>query len=511
MVIKKSNKCNNIQFSIDEIEGKGIIQDLQKGFKNITKPVNKIINKVEDYGKAIIYGRNDYPPKVRDILSKYGNEVVQSLTIMRTPVPKVLTGALSLFSFGKFGKRLENNFDELFHLFLEIITTTGKHLSIEKNEVINMDINPEKRDKTEMKSVSIIPSQLTINQMLDRTKEYMGSRYFTYSARDNNCQDFLVSIFKANNIGNEQDINFIKQDTKQLFENLPYLRKIANTATDLGAKVNIITTGAGLENKNYVVQSIIFYRDKWTTTEAKKWLKENGYKIPGVDKKENTLRFRQLDPNLVEKDGFTEFRTIELGDNSGILLILAYKKNKISKNNIMGRKPKSKELVSEGEETPKELGGVICSVCKHHIEGGKIDVGGAFKKLGKDIKKGFTKEIIKPIESKVINPIESKVIEPAASYITAKKGGLATDLIKYGIPAASSAVLGGLATVATEGNPVAGVAGSALGSKLGTIAASELQKATGTGMTKRKGRFEKGSPEAIAWGKAMREKKLKKN
>jgi len=539
-----------------DLSGDGILKDIQKGFKKVGRTIKKgvlggvdivenvgqqavkgvekiadktadvakdVAGRVEDYGKAVIYGRMDYPPKVRNILKKYGQEIVQSLTIMRTPVSKVLTGALSLFSLGKFGKRMSRSFDELFHLFLEIRTESGKRLSVEKNEVINMDLNPAKRDKTEVKDVvNNLPQGLTIDEMLNKTEEYMGKRkYFSYSARDNNCQDFIVSIFRANKIGDEQDIAFIKQDTKSLFRDLPYLRKLSNTITDIGGRFNVITTGRGaISDKDYVVQSITFDKDKWTTPKAKKWLKEKEYKVPSVDKKENVLRFRQIEPDYAEKQGFTEYRTKEL-DNSGVSLILAYKKNIISTDNIdMGRKPK---MCGEGAIPTQELverrmyGGAICAMCKHHIdmgdsdmEGGKINIGKAFKKLGRDIKKGFNKEIAKPFERDVIKPSEKALVpiaNKAGDYITAKKGGLATDLIKYGIPAVSGATLGGLASLATGGNPVAGVAGSALGSKLGAMGAKELQKATGTGV--RKGRFVKGSQEAKDYMKALRERRKK--
>jgi len=608
-----SNKRRAIMKKEQMQEGKGVLKDIQKGFKKVgrtikrgvlggidivedvgkqaIKGVERVANKtadvaedvagrVEDYGKAVIYGRMDYPPKVRNILKKYGQEVVSSLTIMRTPVQKVLTGALSLFSLGKFGKRMSRSFDELFHLFLEIRTESGKRLSVEKNEVINMDINPAKRDKTEVKDViSNLPQGLTIEEMLNKTEEYMGKRnFFSYSAKDNNCQDFIVGIFRANKIGDEQDITFIKQDTKSLFRDLPYLRKLANTITDIGGRFNVITTGRGVDeiknygevlghliehikdptepidprdfkqsiqmikaiekekkgmkggaiaDKDYIVQSITFDKDKWTTPNAKKWLKEHQYKSPAVDKKENVLRFRQIEPDYAEKEGFTEYRTKDLED-TGISLILAYKKKIISTDNIrMGRKPKmcgegaipTQELV-ERKQMKRMYGGAICSLCKHHIdmhsdsddemEGGKINIGKAFKKLGKDIDRGFKKTIAKPFERDVIKPSEKALVplaNKAGDYITSKKGGLATDLIKYGIPAASSAVLGGLATAATGGNPVAGVAASALGSKLGAMGAKELQKATGTGM--RKGRFAKGSQEAKDYMKALRERRGK--
>jgi hypothetical protein len=346
--------------------------------------------------------------------------------------------------------------------------------------------------------------------MMNKTKEYQGGKFFKYSAANNNCQDFIVAIFRSNNIGDDSDIKFIKQDTEQLFKDLPSLRKLSNTITDIGGAFNVAITGKGL-GKDYVIQSIIFDKDKYSITKAKKWLRTNGYIAPKVDESDGFHRFRQIDPEVVDKEGFTEYRTIPIGDES-IKLIIAYKK-KISTKNIMPRKMK---------------GGAICEMCGCSMEepemtGGKINIGKAFKKLGSDIKKGVQKEIINPIKTgvqrEIVQPIKSGIeneiiqptkqivdkskkgvmkefINPSDKYVTSKKGGLATDLVKFGIPALSGAVLGGLAGVATGGNPVAGVAGSALGSKLGSLAAKEVQKATGTGM--RKGRFEKGSPEARA-------------
>lgn len=421
LIDERINVINNLE-TLNEMNGNGIKEDFQKvgrtikkGFeRKVIKPVNKIAGDVKEYAEAVIYGRNDYPPKVRDILKKYGNETISKLTIMRTPVPKVLTGALSFFSLGKFGRRLERSFDELFHLFLEITTTSGKRLSLEKNEVINMDINPSKRDKTETKNVINVPQQLTINDMLNNTKKYMGNNFFRYSAKSNNCQDFLASVFKANNIGDSEDIKFIKQNTKQLFEGLPYLRKLANTITDLGASVNVLTTGKGINKKE---------------------------------------------------------------------------KNIISNNSIM----------SCCELCGKELDG---------MEGEGINIGRAFRKLGKDIKKGFKKEIERPVskivsKAKKINPKD--VAKDVKTYVTKRKGGLASDLVKYGIPSVTAGLAGAAGSMV---GPVSGVAASAVGKKLGDMAASEVAKKTGTGM--RKGRFVKGSPEAIAWGKAMRERRGRK-
>ncbi len=172
------------------------------------------------YAKTILYGRNDYPPKVRNIFVSY--------KLKRTPVSSLLRNALSLVSLGEFNKRYkESAYDELFHLFLQMTTRSGKRIIVEKNEVTNMEISPPTRPKEEVKDITSnnIPSasDLTINELMDKTKKRMGdSNFFNYSAKSNNCQDMIESILDANNIGNESDRSFVKQDTDFLFENLQY-------------------------------------------------------------------------------------------------------------------------------------------------------------------------------------------------------------------------------------------------------------------------------------------------
>lgn len=453
----------------EDKQGKGILKDIRKGLNKVGKKtreafedigkatklgvnqavgfVEKAGEEVEKYGKAVIYGRMDYPPKVRNILKKYGDEVVVGYKIKRTPVSSLLTSALSAVSLGKFGARFgRSEFDDLFHLFLEMTTASGKRISVEKNEVINMEVSPPTRDKEQVEDITTnVRQDLTINEIMANTETYMGKKkFYGYSARDNNCQDFIVAILKSNNIGDTQNITFVKQDTKSLFKDLPFLRKFSNTITDIGARVNVITTGAG---------------NKLISSSKEKILHNNIKRMP---------RFAKGSEEAKE----------------------------------WGRMMREKRM--SGGAVMRDR--VYCPHCDTSMEGGKINIGSAFKKLGSDIKKGFNKEVAKPITS-VANKTKSAVIDPAGKYITSKKGGLATDLIKYGIPAASSALLGGLATAATGGNPVAGVAASALGSKLGAMGAAELRKKTGTGM--RKGRFAKGSQEAKDYMKMLRDRRNK--
>jgi hypothetical protein len=89
-------------------------------------------------------------------------------------------------------------------------------------------------------SVSI-PSGLTLNKMLDRTRASMGNRFLSYSARDNNCQDFILAILQSNNLSTSTNTLFVKQATQSLLT--PQLRKISNTITDIAGGVDKIIQG----------------------------------------------------------------------------------------------------------------------------------------------------------------------------------------------------------------------------------------------------------------------------
>ena len=70
---------------------------------------------------------------------------------------------------------------------------------------------------------------------------------FFYSANDNNCQDFVIGILNGNNIGDDENRSFTKQDTESLFGDSNFLRKFSNTVSDLGATVDVIKNGAGFK------------------------------------------------------------------------------------------------------------------------------------------------------------------------------------------------------------------------------------------------------------------------
>ena len=246
---------------IKKMKGSGIIDDLRNtftrgatavksGVKSGIETIKRGYDDAKDFASVVVSGRKDYQPKGRAILKKYGGEIVKSIEIGRDPVLPALKGVLNAISGGEFGKRVEKaDYDDLFHLFAVLTLESGKKIMTEKNEVIIISESiPARGEKAEYKMIANVPS-ITMEQLFSNNKTKMGQKYFTYSAKDNNCQDYLLSLLKSSNIGTEEDFKFIKQNTKQLFEGMPYLRKFANSITGFAAKLDVIISGRGMGGK----------------------------------------------------------------------------------------------------------------------------------------------------------------------------------------------------------------------------------------------------------------------
>jgi Mor family transcriptional regulator len=75
--------------------------------------------------------------------------------------------------------------------------------------------------------------------------------------------------------------------------------------------------------KSTEVQTVLFDKERWTVSAAKKWLRDHGYKTPSVDTTSEYHRFRQLPPSRFQNG---TFRTINFGKNTGIKSVIAVPK-----------------------------------------------------------------------------------------------------------------------------------------------------------------------------------------
>jgi hypothetical protein len=220
----------------EDIEGKGLFDIL----KNIKDRVVGFVTGVRD----------DYPPKVRDLLQRYGDNKIISITVRREPLQKAVDFAVNILSKGKFDEaKKQGGFDTFYHLFLIATLDNGVKLRIEKNEVINIEVD-NKTYNTDNFQVNMSP--IVLNTFLQNTLQGMGTQnYFYYNPITNNCQVYLLALMKNNNLlsNNSGLEKFILQDTTTLQNQLSSgTQKGMKYTTDLARRFNILIKGKGLED-----------------------------------------------------------------------------------------------------------------------------------------------------------------------------------------------------------------------------------------------------------------------
>ena len=148
----------------------------------------KGIGQLTHYVKQFNLEEAGLPSNVKQILARKNDAIVESITIGRNPVQSAIQGILKTVS--------NVPYDNLFHLFLVFNTNKGQIL-FEKNARINMSTSIPKM--YESIQISNVP-HYTIQEYVAKTKSYMGAKFIPYHPSSNNCQDFILSILKANGI-----------------------------------------------------------------------------------------------------------------------------------------------------------------------------------------------------------------------------------------------------------------------------------------------------------------------
>lgn len=213
--------------------------------------------------KAAVTGakRMDYPPEARGIIAKFGDRQIYGLRISRAPVQSMVTRFLNGISFGQFGAlQRKYGYDKFFHLSLIADVPIGaanepgrfgqaivKPLVLEKNEVLRVSQSVKHEPDAEILPIQV-PQGLTLRQLLDNARRLQGDeRFFRYDAFQANCQDFVMSILKANGLNTPALERFVKQDISELTRDLnPVTKAVAKNLTDLGHTVDVVIHGQGL-------------------------------------------------------------------------------------------------------------------------------------------------------------------------------------------------------------------------------------------------------------------------
>jgi hypothetical protein len=226
--------------TIEDIQQEEAQQEPQLEQIAISHDVNEpetLSESIKQYSEALLTGSNNYSSKVIDIIKENGDNMITKMTLKRRPISNLFEKALNYSTFGEFEKA--NPYDKLFHLAVVLELDNGKSYTLEKNATISM-AEPENKPDTEYKEVNYpTNSIISLNSLLEKTRKRMGRKYFLYDAKNNNCQDFLLNVFDANNLGGSDEREFIKQDTRKIFNSSPkYLKPMAKFITDMGGRVD---------------------------------------------------------------------------------------------------------------------------------------------------------------------------------------------------------------------------------------------------------------------------------
>jgi hypothetical protein len=240
----------------------GILKKLKKfGLMNMKEK--------QRFYASLIQPRKNAPPKIRKWIEENKNKTINQIIVCRKPIQSAIRKAANIISGGSFNRSLKRlNYDEVFHLYL-YIRIGNKTYVIEKNEVVTLTENVVKTDTEDCLEVSLGGESKVIttyirpkykrglsynNGPIKRTKiirtpikkitlknfmtngEKFQKNFWSYNAKNNNCQNFVQSLLVANKLiklGDKTD-RFIKQDAEAIFRNNPdKLYKLGIVLTNL--------------------------------------------------------------------------------------------------------------------------------------------------------------------------------------------------------------------------------------------------------------------------------------
>jgi hypothetical protein len=242
----------NIEIQTSPImEGTGILDSIKKVANKTVNKISKVGKQVGKFAEKVINPDAFMPPSVKDIMNNHGQEIITSITLRRNPVSKIITGAMNAVSLGSFQKKLDQQpYDELFHLAM-LVQSANTRFLLEKIERVNVSSSIGNPDGLETLSCPLNGKEITVFDLINNTKEKMGkTQFLDYDPVSNNCQVFLMNVLDANGLLNDENKDWVKQDTEVLFKNNKVLAKVSKKLTDIGASVNVLMKGGEINNKN---------------------------------------------------------------------------------------------------------------------------------------------------------------------------------------------------------------------------------------------------------------------
>jgi hypothetical protein len=197
--------------------------------------------------------RQNYSSVTKKLLNQVGNQPIEKIVVYRKPIQKFVGVALNAATLGKWAKSAKKNgIDNVMHLYMVAYLSNGTNVLIEKNEIINIKLASIKDTQPEQGQAEPVTNQipvgLTINTMLQKTKDAMGTYiYWQYNAFTNNCQRFIKYILSSNGLLTPKLLDFIDQNIEAIANesvSAP-VKAVVNFTTTLASKLRTLT-GRGI-------------------------------------------------------------------------------------------------------------------------------------------------------------------------------------------------------------------------------------------------------------------------
>ena len=165
-------------------------------------------------GKGILdHPGDNMPYVVKRELGKYGQDTIKSITVGRTPIERAVKAAVSLLSGNKLNGALSKyNYEDLYHLFIIVVTTRGVSIRMEKNATVQMYLGTMPRDAATV-PVPNIPPDTRVEALY---KDSSKPGFWLYSAGTNNCQNHILNLLGAIGVLTPEIRTFVKQDVDKL-------------------------------------------------------------------------------------------------------------------------------------------------------------------------------------------------------------------------------------------------------------------------------------------------------
>ena len=187
-------------------------------------------------------------PQIREFLLQYGLYNIIFINVCRKPVQEYILKAAEIISLGEFNKkRVELNYDKLFHLYLLLTLRYNDdiiYIKLEKNKVVQIKKIILVNDKDCMLIEVLLNYSMNLNTFINNGIKLQGSNFWIYDSIHLNCQNFVNTLLRANSLGNEKIYNFVEQNVDELV--VKPVQKIFRFVTDLAARIDIIKYGFGL-------------------------------------------------------------------------------------------------------------------------------------------------------------------------------------------------------------------------------------------------------------------------